>query len=376
MKKEIAYLPLAELNASFSPALKEGVSRVMDSGWYLRGRETASFERTFADYVGAAHCVGVGNGLDALTLSLMAMKEEYGWQDGDEVIVPNMTFIATAEAVVRACLTPRWADVNEDALLTVDTAESVRTLRTRAVIPVHLYGRMASMSELVSWAGQYGLAVLEDAAQAHGAAIGGKKAGSWGTMAAFSFYPGKNLGALGDAGAVVTSSQILADKVRILANYGAAEKYRHIVKGVNSRLDELQAAVLRVKLERLDADNAARRMRAEWYAAGITHPAVMLPRLAAPGSHVYHIYSIRYKHRDALRTYLAGHGVESLIHYPSTVSGQPAFAGDSGSRDAHTPCAEQWAREELSLPLHPLLSREEAVRICDLINAFDIPHNK
>lgn len=373
MKKEIAYLPLATLNASFAPALRESVLRVVDSGWYLRGRETASFEQAFAAYVGSTHCVGVGNGLDALTLSLMAMKEEYGWQDGDEVIVPDMTFIATAEAVVRAGLTPRWADVNEDALLTVDTAESVRTLRTKAVIPVHLYGRMAPMDELVPWAEQYGLAVLEDAAQAHGAAIDGRKAGSWGTMAAFSFYPGKNLGALGDAGAVVTSSPTLADKVRILANYGAAEKYRHIVKGVNSRLDELQAAVLKVKLERLDADNDVRRVRAEWYATGITHPAITLPRPAVLENHVYHIYAIRCKCRDALRSYLAEHGVESLIHYPLAVSRQPAFAQDPGSREAHTPCATRWAQEELSLPLHPLLSREEVARICDLINAFDIP---
>ena len=253
----INFLPLQQINASFEPELSAAVQRVVRSGWYLRGEETRGFEEEFARYIGVQHVVGVGNGLDALTLALQAAAQMQAWEPGSEVIVPAMTFVATAEAVLRAGFVPRFADVDDRALLTPETAEAVVSERTRAIVPVHLYGHPAPMKDLMAWAAERSLFVLEDAAQAHGARIDGRNVGSWGHAAAFSFYPGKNLGALGDGGAVATADGELAECVRLLANYGAREKYVHEVAGVNSRLDELQAAALRVKLRRLDADGVS-----------------------------------------------------------------------------------------------------------------------
>ena len=244
----IPFLPLQRLTASYGSELTEAVQRVVQSGYYLNGEALAEFEQRFAHYVQAPHCVGVASGLDALMLSLMAMKQCYDWSDGDEVIVPDMTFVATALAVVRAGLVPVSADVDDNGLLTPEAAQRVLSARTRAVVPVHLYGHPAPMPAFMAWAEAHGLLVLEDAAQAHGASVGGRPVGSWGHMAAFSFYPGKNLGALGDGGAVTTAHSQLAEHVRMLANYGARQKYHHEYPGINSRLDEVQAAVLSVKL--------------------------------------------------------------------------------------------------------------------------------
>lgn len=363
----IHFLPLQELNARFEPALSEAVLRVVRSGWYLRGAEVRAFENEFAHYLGAAHCVGVGNGLDALTLALLAMKRAFGWKEDAEVIVPDMTFFATAEAVVRAGLVPVFADVDADALLGVAEAEAVRTDKTCAVLPVHLYGHAAPMPELVVWAQTHGLQVLEDAAQAHGAMVGGRRVGTWGTMAAFSFYPGKNLGALGDGGAVVTESEELAACVRMLANYGAAEKYRHELPGMNSRLDEVQAAALRVKLPQLDADNEARRRVAATYAAHIRHPEVVVPYGGSVAGSVFHLYPLRCHRREALLRHLQASGIEVLQHYPLTLSGQPALR-----RAVSTPRAQAWARQEVSLPISPVLSEAEALQVCEAINSFSL----
>lgn len=363
----IHFLPLKEINASFEPALSAKVGEVVRSGWYLHGEETAAFEEEFARYVGTAHCIGVGNGLDALTLSLLAMKIMYGWDADAEVVVPNMTFIATYEAVVRAGLCPVLADVDDRALLTVETAERVRTERTKAVIPVHLYGHVALMKELNAWAERYGISVLEDAAQAHGATADGRKAGCLGKMAAFSFYPGKNLGALGDGGAVTTDDDELATLVRMLANYGAAVKYRHELPGVNSRLDELQAAVLRIKLQRLDEDNERRRKVAAVYARNISNPDVRVPYDGETGDSIFHIYPLRCNHRDQLLAHLKKHGVEALKHYPLAVSEQPAV-----DININTPLSLQWARTELSLPISPLLTEDDALKVCKVINKFVI----
>lgn len=363
--RHIPFLPLQQINLRYQPALGEALSRVADGGWYLRGKEAEGFEREFAQYVGVAHTVSVANGLDALTLALMAMKIKFGWDEQAEVIVPDMTFVASASAVTRAGLRPVFADVDEHALLTPETAAPVLTDRTRAVLPVHLYGRMCRMPELVEWAGLHGLKVLEDAAQAHGAECAGRRAGSWGTMAAFSFYPGKNLGALGDAGAVTTDDAELASLVRTLANYGAERKYHHLYAGLNSRMDELQAAVLRIKLRTLDADNARRRHVADIYARELHSAAVTVPYGGDTAQSVFHIYPLRTPARAALQAFLAERGIETLIHYPLTVSAQRAF-----SVNAPTPKAHAWAAEEISLPVSPVLSDDDAVLIAQTLNAF------
>lgn len=368
---KITYLPLDRLTASFQPYLGEAVQQVVSSGRYLHGAEVEAFENEFAAYVGRAYCIGVANGLDALTLSLMALKFKYAWRDGDEVIVPAMTFIATAEAVVRAGLNPVLADVDDAALLTVEAAERVRTRRTRAVLPVHLYGAVAPMPELMEWAESHAIFVVEDAAQAHGARAYGRRAGAWGIAAAFSFYPGKNLGALGDGGAVVTDDSALAYLVRSYANYGAVRKYVHTLLGINSRLDEVQAAVLRIKLHRLDADNERRRTLAAFYNSHLNHPDVSLPYGGHTDQSVFHIYPLRTSHRQALQQHLQREGIETLIHYPHALCDQPALSPWSPAESDTLPVARQWAATELSLPLHPLLTDSEVLQVCEAVNRFN-----
>lgn len=365
----IPYLPLQALNAAYEPALSDAVQRVVQSGWYLNGCELKAFEEEFAAYLGVAHCVGVGNGLDALTLILLALREMEGWDEGDEVIVPAMTFVASAEAVVRAGLRPVLCDVDEAALLDPAQIEPLLTPRTRALLPVHLYGKACDMEPLKALAHRYQLRIVEDAAQAHGARYDdGRRVGAGSDAAAFSFYPGKNLGALGDGGAVATNDARLAALVREYANYGAARKYEHRVHGCNSRLDEIQAAALRTKLPLLDAANARRQALAQLYDAGIQNPAVHIPYIYKECSpSVYHIYPILSPHRDALQSYLHSEGVECLIHYPHAIHQQQAFAALAHQ---HFPQAERFAAQVLSLPLHPLLTNEEAHAIVRLVNAF------
>lgn len=365
--KFIPFLPLNAIIARQHDALLAAADDVLCSGHYLHGEQTAAFEQEFAAYVGATHCVGVGNGLDALTLALMAMKQLEGWDDADEVILPAMTFIATAQAVSRAGLRPVFCDVSEDALIDVAAAERLITPRTRALLPVHLYGRVADMDALQALANRYNLKILEDAAQAHGATTpDGRRAGSLGTAAAFSFYPGKNLGALGDGGAVTTSDERLAERVRTLANYGASRKYHHDFLGLNSRLDELQAAFLRRRLTLLEADNAHRRHVAQLYNALITSPAVVKPYGGDLGS-VFHIYPLRCNARDALQAHLAAHGIETLIHYPLAVHQQRAYADHNAE---HFPMSERIAATELSLPISPVLTDDEARCVAEGVNSF------
>ncbi len=367
----VPYLPLKRINASFEPKLSQHIEAVAQRGWYLNGEELSTFEYDFSDFVGTTRCIGTGNGLDALTLSLMAMKRQQGWSTEAEVVVPAMTFVATAEAVIRAGLTPVLADVDENALLTAQTAERVLTPQTRVLLPVHLYGQLAPMDNLLELANAHHLMVLEDAAQAHGAKRHGRSAGNWGNMAAFSFYPGKNLGALGDAGAVTTNSDELAELVRTLANYGATHKYYHEMLGINSRMDEVQAAALKLKLLRLDEDNAQRRHIAAIYRQTISNPAVCLPPASLGEDHVYHIFAIRCKQREALQQHLEDHGVSTLIHYPFTLAEQPALAPwcrQCAPQDF--PQATAWAREEISLPVWPLMTDEEAHLVADAVNNF------
>lgn len=381
----IKFLDIQHITRSFQPALDEAVHRVVASGWYLHGAETQAFETAFATYCRATHCIGVANGLDALYLALAARRAMEGWDEGDEVIVPAMTFVATAEAVLRAGLRPVLVDVGRDALIDVAHLDAALSPRTRAVVPVHLYGQMADMSAIRSWASRHSLFLLEDAAQAHGGekttsamdpladphaphALEAPHDDATGRTAAFSFYPGKNLGALGDGGALVTDDDALADRVRAMANYGASRKYYHEYEGCNSRLDELQAAVLRVKLARLDSDNARRQQIAHQYYTGLCNDHIhLLPREAHES--VWHIFPVFTAERDALRRHLEAEGVQTLIHYPLAIHQQPCMAGKV--RSATPLCqAEYIAAHELSIPISPIMSDDDVQTVLHALNTY------
>ena len=344
--------------------LEAAYRRVAASGRLILGPELAAFESEFAAYCGAAHAVGVGNGLDALTLALRAA----GVGVGDEVIAPSHTFVATWLAI--AATGARPVPVEPDPATCTLTAEAVAaavTPRTAAVIPVSLYGHPVDMDPLLAVCKRHGLFVLEDAAQSHGAAYEGRRTGSLAHATAFSFYPTKNLGALGDAGAVTTSDAGLAERLRKLRNYGSIRKYEHEHAGVNSRLDELQAAFLRAKLPRLDAANDRRRAHAAAYAQTLGGAAgLTLPVEASWARHVYHLYVVRSPERDALQARLEAAGVQTLIHYPTPCHLQPAFA-DLGFRSGQFPLAERLAREVLSLPMWPGMPAEGPAKVAELL---------
>lgn len=368
----IEYLSLRKISELYEPELSKAVEDVVRSGIYLYGEQTAAFEREWADYCGARHCVGVASGLDALTLILMAYKRLLGWHDGDEVIVSAHTFVASFLAVCRAGLRPVACDVDErDFLIDASLCESLITPRTRAIMPVHIYGALCNMSSIRDIARRHGLKVVEDAAQAHGAEdAGGAKAGSLGDAAAFSFYPAKNIGALGDAGAVVTSDAALAEMVRVMANYGSASKYHHVEIGLNSRISELQAAVLRVKLRHIGDVISHRRTIARAYNLGIRHAGISLPyggRTLSGG--VYHVYPLMSSSRDGLRSYLLSHGVGTNIHYPVAPHNQKAMREILAG--THAPVAEKISCEELSLPINSALTMGETERIINLINRYE-----
>ena len=360
--------------ASFRPMhdelrqqLEQAYNKVMDSSYFILGKECKAFEEEFAAYCGAKYCVGVANGLDALFLILKAM--DIG--EGDEVIVPSNTFIATALAVSYTGATPVFVEP-ELKSYNMDPArlEAAITDQTKAVIPVHLQGRPADMDRILQIAGKYGLKVMEDAAQAHGVRYKGKKVGTFGDAAAFSFYPGKNLGALGDGGAVVTNDPKLADQVRALGNYGSNQKYSHIYKGVNSRLDELQAAFRRVKLTQLDKWNDARTAIAKKYFAGIQNEKIVLPlKPDADFGHVYHVFAIRCRERDALEQYLADLGVGTVKHYPIPMHLQDCYA-DLGYKRGDFPIAEEISDTVISLPMFYGMTDEQIQYVIDVINQF------
>lgn len=372
MKELVCFLDLAKINARFRAEFSDVFLRVTDRGRYLCGEQTKAFEDRFASFCGVAHCIGVANGMDALTLALLARKQLEAWDDDTEVIIPAHTFVATAQAVVRAGLRPVLADVGDDGLLVADAAERVITSRTRALIPVHLYGKLCDMPPLLRIAQKHRLFVLEDAAQAHGAQRAGRRAGAWGDAAAFSFYPGKNLGALGDGGAVTTNDARLSDRVRCLGNYGAPRKYYHEYLGLNSRLDELQAALLSIKLNHLAADNARRRDIARRYISEISHKRFTLPYSSADDvheDHVFHIFPLRIAQRDELRSYLSAQGVETLIHYPLPIHRQECLR-DYFSHSVAYPKADMWANCELSLPISPVMTDEEVDHVVQTLNRY------
>lgn len=391
---QVPYYPLKRVVESYGQELQQAATRVVDSGWFIRGEECASFETAFAEFCGAKCCVGVGNGLEALSLILKGYIELGRLEPGDGVIVPSNTFIATWLAVKAAGLIPFPAEPEEKScVLTLKSVEDAFTnarlsgVCIKAILAVHLYGRLCPMDRLKGFAEDRNLLLLEDAAQAHGAAMKWgdsdevRRAGNLGDAAGFSFYPGKNLGALGDAGAVVTNDESLAVVVRKLGNYGSEKKYVHEFAGENSRLDEIQAAVLSVKLPRLDEENRRRNEIANRYLAEIKNPLVRLPLPAEisqdaeeRASNVWHIFPVHCELpngescRDALRDHLSAQGIETLIHYPTPPHFQKAFVDAYGATGY--PVAERLAAEELSLPLHPLMTEEEIAAVIAGVNGF------
>ena len=364
----IPFLDLKAINAQYRDELVDACTRVIDSGWYIGGSELDQFEEQFANYCGTKYAIGVANGLDALILTLRAWKKLGKLKDGDEVIVPSNTYIASILAISANNLTPILVEPCVDSFnIDPKKIEAAITRRTKAILPVHLYGQLADMPAIMAIAKHHDLLVLEDSAQAHGASLDGKRAGSWGDASGFSFYPGKNLGALGDAGAITTSDEELADTLRALRNYGSHEKYKNLFQGVNSRLDEIQAAMLNVKLNHLDNEIAHRRKVANAYLEDLNNKAIILPTKEHDSAHVWHVFVVRCEHRDELQKYLADNGVQTLIHYPVPPHQQPAY---KEWNDRSYPIAESIHVEVLSLPIGPILTLKEIKIVIELCNNF------
>lgn len=369
----INFLDLKSINANYREQLIDTFQRVLDSGWYITGTELNSFEKEFAEYCGTKFCIGVANGLDALILTLRAWKELGKLKDGDEVIVPANTYIASILAITENKLKPIFVEPSEFFNLDSKKCEKVIGSNVKAILVVHLYGQLANMPKIMEVAKKHNLLVLEDSAQSHGAEIAGVKAGAWGDASGFSFYPGKNLGALGDAGAITTNDEELYKTLVALRNYGSYEKYKNLFKGVNSRLDELQAAFLRVKLKYLDSENKHRREIAKFYLENISNLAIILPKVENGDlSHVWHLFVIRTKKRNELQKFLTMSGVGSLIHYPIPPHKQPAYKEFSNLDLSLT---EKIHEEVLSIPIGPTLSFNDAKIIVESLNSFSYESN-
>lgn len=361
-------IPAANPHAQYAAHRDEidaAIARVLDAGRYVLGEETRAFEREFAEYAGVSHGIGVGSGTEALHVALKACAVG----PGDEVVTVSHTAVATVSAIEMAGATPVLVDI-DPATYTLDPRrlETAITPRTKVIIPVHLYGAPADLSPILDIARRHGIRVLEDCAQAHGAMYKGRRAGAWGDIAAFSFYPTKNLGAIGDGGLIATNDAGLAERVRLLREYGWSERYVSAISGWNSRLDELQAAILRVKLKHLDADNARRQALAAIYDETLP-PSIQKPVAPDGGTHVYHLYVIRHPRRDQLAAYLRERGIGTGIHYPVPIHLQPAYAGRV-NLDGSLPETERAAREVLSLPMYPELTGDQVRRVADAIRAF------
>ena len=364
----IPFLSLKSVTAKYADEIHEAVSRVVDSGWYLQGQENSAFERNYAEYIGTKHCVGVANGLDALIWILRAYKELGVMQDGDEVIVPANTYIASILAITENNLIPVLVEPKYETLeIDDELIESKISSKTKAIMIVHLYGRCAYTDKIGALCEKYHLKLIEDNAQAHGCRFDERRTGSIGDAAGHSFYPGKNLGALGDGGAVTTNDSELAECVRALANYGSTKKYVFKYCGRNSRLDEIQAAVLNVKLRYLDEDNRLRQQVAAYYYEHISNPLITLPKRSSDNNNVYHLFPIFCKHRNDLQWHLKDNGVQTLIHYPIPPHKQECYKEWDG---ISMPVTEKIHEEELSLPISPVMTMDEAKHVVELVNGF------
>lgn len=365
---EVPFLSLKSITEKYSEEINAAVLRVVNSGWYLQGNENKTFEENYAKYIGTEYCIGCANGLDALIWILKAYKELGVMQDGDEVIVPANTYIASILAITENNLKPILVEPTfEDLEIDDRLIEDKITVRTKAIMIVHLYGRCAYTQKIGELCKKYNLKLIEDNAQAHGCRYGDKRTGSLGDAAGHSFYPGKNLGALGDGGAVTTNDKELADTVRALANYGSQKKYVFKYCGRNSRLDEIQAAVLDVKLKHLDEDNSNRQRIANYYYDNIKNPKITLPKRIDDQNNVYHLFPVFCEERDVFQQYLKDNGIQTLIHYPIPPHKQECYKEWNGLK---LPITEKIHNKELSLPISPVLTIDEAKYVADLINRY------
>lgn len=364
----IPFLSLKDITVKYADEIHSAVQRVVDSGWYLQGKENEVFEQHYADYIDTKYCIGCGNGLDALIWIYRAFIEMGVMQPGDEVIVPANTYIASVLAITENGLKAVLVEPNPLTLeLDENKIEEAITPRTKSILLVHLYGRCAYTKKIGELCEKYHLHLVEDNAQAHGCRFKGQRTGSIGEAAGHSFYPGKNLGALGDGGAVTTNNKDLADCIRALANYGSSKKYVFKYRGRNSRLDEIQAAILDVKLRHLDEDNRLRQQVAAYYYDNINNPLVTLPTRLPDENNVYHLFPILCERRDELQQYLKDHGVQTLIHYPIPPHLQECY---EGFWDTSLPITEKLAKLELSMPLSPCMSVPQIDEVVRVLNGF------
>ncbi|MDK2091362.1 DegT/DnrJ/EryC1/StrS family aminotransferase [Aliarcobacter butzleri] len=365
----IPFLDLKGLNVQYRAELIEACTRVIDSGWYIQGNECKEFDKEFAKYCGTKYAIGVANGLDALILILRAYKELGIMNDEDEVIVPSNTYIASILAISQNNLVPVLVEPDINTyLIDPNKIEEKITSKTKAILPVHLYGQTCEMDKINEIAKKYNLKVIEDSAQSHGAYYKDKRSGNLGDASGFSFYPGKNLGALGDGGAVTTNDEELALAIKALGNYGSHKKYENLYKGVNSRLDEIQAAMLRVKLKYLDTEIEKRREIANYYLENIKNESIILPSVRSEDNHVWHLFVIRTNKRDELQKYLSENGIQTLIHYPIPPHKQNAY---KEWENESYPISEQIHNEILSLPISGVQNLEDTKNIVKILNDFN-----
>ncbi len=360
----IKFLDLKKINEQYIGEINKNTEDVINSGWYLSGKFNELFSMQFAKFCGVKHVIGVANGLDALNLIIKA----YGFGAGDEIIVPANTYIASVLAISQNGCNPVFVEPNINTYnIDVDLIEEKITDKTKAIMVVHLYGQAVEMEKVVNLARKYDLKIIEDAAQAHGALYKGKRVGNLGDAAGFSFYPGKNLGCLGDGGAVTTNDDELAAKIKAIANYGSNVKYNHIYKGVNSRLDEIQAGVLYAKLAGLDSDNSRRREISRYYRENIKNQKIVLPSTYSEESHVWHLFVVRTEQRDAFQKYLSDNGIQTIIHYPTPPHKQLAYEEFSSME---LPITELIHEQVISIPISPVMTDSEVEEVVNVINGY------
>lgn len=360
----IKFLDLEKINNRFRTEIDARIKTILDKGWYLLGEEHEKFIKNFAEYCGTKYCLGVANGLDALNLIIKG----YGFSEGDEIIVPANTYIATILAITQNNCTPILVEPDINTYnINPDLIEEKITDKTKAIMVVHLYGQAVEMEKIWQIAKKYNLKVIEDSAQAHGAMYKNRKTGNLGDASAFSFYPGKNLGAMGNGGCITTNDEELYNKVKAIANYGSDRKYHHIYKGVNSRLDEIQAAVLDVKLKYLDEDNNKRKEIAKYYTENIKNSKIILPKTYNSDAHVYHVFAVRTENRDDFQKYLTENDIQTIIHYPTPPHKQEAY---KEWNNLSLPITEEIHKTIISIPMSPVLTKEEVDKVIDVINKY------